>query len=197
MRISYNVFTKQPGGGLGNRMNESKELLNIGFAKKKVYSDELTRFLYEIKRRHPDQQVTFLCIGTDRSTGDALGPLVGSRLEELGIKEVVGTLRLPCDAENLEARMAEISSEPIIVAIDACLGMPTSVGSYLVSEEPLFPAKSVGRNLPAVGHYSIAAVVNVNGTNPYRTLQMTSLYKVMQMADEIAVAIAAVFFTTE
>ena len=53
----------------------------------------------------------FLCIGSDRVTGDALGPLVGSRLaqyeahppcgsKKTGI-EVYGTLALPVHALNL------------------------------------------------------------------------------------------------
>jgi hypothetical protein len=38
--------------------------------------------------------VTFACIGSDRSTGDALGPLVGQRLERLGHPRegIIGTL---------------------------------------------------------------------------------------------------------
>jgi len=67
------------------------------------------------------------------------------------------------------------------------------VGCYLVSALPLYPAQSVGQQLPAAGHYSVAAVVNVKGPKPYWTLQMTSLYKVMHMADEITGAIVTVF----
>lgn len=150
-------------------------------------------FFAGIRDRHIRDAVTFLCIGTDRSTGDALGPLVGTKLTELGFGHVIGTLREPCDATNLEQRMAEIPEGRVIIAIDACLGMADSVGYYLVSGQPLQPAQSVGASLPEVGHYSIAAVVNVKGPKPYWTLQMTSLYKVMQMADEIAGAAASAF----
>ncbi len=86
-----------------------------------------------------------------------------------------------------------MDGDSIVVAIDACLGTAESLGYYLVSGQPLQPARSVGGNLPEVGHYSLAAVVNVKGPKPYWTLQMTSLYKVMQMAEEIANAAAAVF----
>ncbi|MNC44645.1 hypothetical protein D3C75_935610 [compost metagenome] len=51
----------------------------------------------------------------------------------------------------------------------------------------------MGGSLPAVGHYSLAAVVNVNGPKPYWTLQMTSLYQVMKMAEEIASSITDSF----
>ncbi|MNO56706.1 hypothetical protein D3C76_472250 [compost metagenome] len=164
-----------------------------GFDRKKMAGSELVNFFREVRERHRGVPVTFLCIGTDRSTGDALGPLVGSRLVEYGFSDVVGTLQYPCDAVNLETRTSEIPHGHIIIAIDACLGSSGSVGWYLVSGQPLVPAQSVGRSLPAVGHYSLAAVVNVNGPKPYWTLQMTSLYQVMLMAEEIACSITAGF----
>ncbi|MBA9084795.1 putative sporulation protein YyaC [Fontibacillus solani] len=160
-----------------------------GFDRKKRTGSELADFFREVRGRHRGERFTFLCIGTDRSTGDALGPLVGSRLVEYGLSNVVGTLQYPCDADNLEKRTSEIPQGHIIIAIDACLGSSGSVGLYLVSGQPLIPAQSVGGSLPAVGHYSVAAVVNVNGPKPYWTLQMTSLYQVMKMAEEIACSI--------
>ncbi len=51
------------------------------------------------------QQLVILCIGTDRSTGDSLGPLVGYKLEPYitSYKEVhlLGTLDKPVHAKNL------------------------------------------------------------------------------------------------
>lgn len=174
-------------------MEESSVLPHSGLNRKKLAEGELADFFREIRARHPKQEFSFLCIGTDRSTGDALGPLVGTRLEEYGFKEVVGTLASPCDASNLEARMSAIPGDHVIVAIDACLGNPSSVGCYLVSGQPLYPGRSVGGTLPAAGHYSVAAVVNINGPKPYWTLQMTSLYRVMQMADVLAASIVSGF----
>ncbi|GAA0137333.1 hypothetical protein YSY43_41740 [Paenibacillus sp. YSY-4.3] len=165
-------------------------LSDSAFSQKKLTGNELPQFMHSIRQKHPLDHVTFLCIGTDRSTGDALGPLVGTRLEELGFPSVVGSLRHPCDADNLVHRMNAIPKDHVIIAIDACLGVPASVGSFIVSGKPLLPAQSVGGGLPEAGHYSIAAVVNVNGPKPYWTLGMTSLYKVMQMADEIVRAAA-------
>lgn len=153
----------------------------------------LISFFRDIAAEHPAEQITFLCIGTDRSTGDALGPLTGSKLQEHGFKHVVGTLPQPCDAETLVTRIAEIPAGQLIIAIDACLGPAAALGSYFASGEPLRPAQSVGLNLPAVGHYSLAAIVDINGPRPYRTLQTTPLHRVMVMAAEIAAAAAIGF----
>ncbi|MCJ8014497.1 spore protease YyaC [Paenibacillus sp. KQZ6P-2] len=168
----------------------------MGGSRKKMDAEGLHDFFMDIRSRHNQDQITFLCIGTDRSTGDALGPLTGSELCTYGFPHVIGTMASPCDASSLEARITEIPDNHIVIAIDACLGQPLSVGSYLVSDEPLFPAQSVGHALPAVGHYSVAAVVNVKGPKPYATLQMTSLYHVMTMAGQIASAAASAFGLT-
>ncbi|CAM3030785.1 spore protease YyaC [Paenibacillus sediminis] len=164
-----------------------------GAGRRKMAGEELTAFFEHIHGHVPLELITFVCIGTDRSTGDALGPLVGSRLRSYGFMNVIGTLEQPCDANNLKQQLETIPDDHTVIAVDACLGQPGTVGSFIVSNNPLIPAQSVGTDLPAVGNYSIAAVVNVYGPKPYWTLQMTSLYQVMQMADQIAEAAAKAF----
>lgn len=154
---------------------------------------ELEAFFREIRSQHPAENITFLCIGTDCSSGDALGPLVGSKLAEYGFPHVTGTLEHPCDSMNFDNRLRQIPEKHIVVAVDACLGTPPSVGRYILGARPLTPAQSVGGNLPPVGDYSIAGIVNVRGLKPYTSLQMSSLYRVMGMADEIARAAAESF----
>ncbi|MCC3375803.1 spore protease YyaC [Cohnella sp. REN36] len=152
---------------------------------------ELATFFAGLASKCDLADLTFVCIGTDRSTGDSLGPWVGTLLEERGFPRVVGTLREPCDADRLAEAVAALPPEATIVAVDACLGRPENVGRYLLSEGPLVPARSVGRPFPAIGDYSIAAVVNAVSPKPYWTLQTTSLYRVMGMARQIADAAAA------
>lgn len=147
---------------------------------------ELGRFFRHICARHPGEQPIFLCIGTDRSTGDSLGPLVGTMLEARGVKRVLGTLRRPCDADRLAGDVASLPETAIVIAVDACLGRPDNVGRYLLGQGPLQPARATGAALPAVGDYSVAAVVGEFGPQPYKTLQTTSLYAVMEMAGRIA-----------
>ncbi|KRF19443.1 spore protease YyaC [Paenibacillus sp. Soil787] len=162
---------------------------------KKMNGEQLAIFLKAIGKKSvmkPDS-LAFICIGTDRSTGDALGPLVGSRLVELGYPHVIGTLEAPCDASNLAARLQEIPHGCVVIAIDACLGQKLSIGMYQVSNQPLAPGKSVGKVLPGVGDYTIAAIVNADGPRQYSVLQTTSLYRVLKMADEVTKAIEHAF----
>ncbi|WP_166245201.1 spore protease YyaC [Paenibacillus turpanensis] len=159
----------------------------------KITGAELPAFFATVKdkiKEAPERPLVFLCIGTDRSTGDALGPLVGTALRQHGYPHVIGTMDRPLDADSFVLRTKEIPDGAWVLAIDACLGKTAeSVGLYQAEHAPLQPAYSVGGKLPPVGDFSVAAIVNRMGLKPYWTLQTTSLYRVMKMADEIAAAI--------
>ncbi|RJE87655.1 spore protease YyaC [Paenibacillus sp. 1011MAR3C5] len=155
----------------------------------------LAEFLAMVARKEPDpDRIMFICIGSDRSTGDAFGPLLGMLLKEQGWKHVIGTLEEPCDAHAVEsavsrAAVLQDSGRLTVIAVDACLGKPQSVGGFITREGPLQPGAATGRRLPAVGDYSIAGVVNLNGVKAYGMLQTTSLHLVMDMAKQAAAAI--------
>lgn len=140
------------------------------------------------------ENIIFLCIGTDRSTGDALGPLTGSLLTERKTFSlpVVGTLKEPLHALNLEEKLHAVQAEhpdAFLVAIDACLGKGTSIGQLILQKEPLFPGQAVGKDLPAVGHMSIKGVVNVSGFMEHAVLQSTRLHLSFEMSRVLARAI--------
>lgn len=138
--------------------------------------------------------VAFACIGTDRSTGDALGPLVGQRLLKLGFdpEGVVGTLETPLHALNLASRMRPLidhPARPLVVAVDAALGSTASVGSVVLRRGGLRPGQGVGKDLPAVGELSLTATVNVQaGALDMQILQSTRLFLVQELAEMIGVA---------
>lgn len=140
------------------------------------------------------KNIVFACIGTDRSTGDSLGPLVGTYLERLGY-EVIGTLDAPLHAVNLEERVSGIGKEKTIIAIDSCLGTSVRVGAIVAERGPLHPGAGVGKDLPPVGDIHIYGIVNVGGFMEYFVLQNTRLSLVMKMADEIVSAITQVLPT--
>ncbi|MDI6710833.1 MAG: spore protease YyaC [Thermoanaerobacterales bacterium] len=136
-----------------------------------------------------------LCIGTDRSTGDSLGPLVGSRMERLDqdLFIVRGTLADPVHATNLADTLTAIEREygnPLIIAVDACLGYLENVGCVTVGEGSLKPGAGVKKSLPPVGDLHITGVVNVGGFMEYLVLQNTRLNLVMRLADLIVDGLA-------
>lgn len=142
-----------------------------------------------------DCPIVLLGVGTDRSTGDCLGPLVGSRLAALRQRLfiVYGTLDEPVHAGNLREKLSEIHRRfhnPFIVAVDACLGQVESIGYINIGNGALRPGAGVHKNLPPVGHLHITGVVNVGGFMEYVVLQNTRLNLVMRMADVIVEGLA-------
>jgi putative sporulation protein YyaC len=140
------------------------------------------------------QPLVLVCIGTDRSTGDALGPIVGSKLYEKGIKNfhLYGTLDEPVHALNLEETISIINQThktPFTIAIDACLGKAQSVGSISVGKGPSKPGAAMNKKLPSVGDMHIHGIVNIHGFMEFFVLQNTRLSLVMKMADVIATGI--------
>lgn len=135
--------------------------------------------------------IVFVCIGTDRSTGDSLGPLIGTLLQEKEIApyHVYGTLDDPIHAVNMDAKLAEIKEKhfnPFIIGIDACLGRLKSVGSIQVGNGPVKPGAGVNKELPEVGNMHITGIVNVSGFMEFFVLQNTRLNLVLKMAKTIA-----------
>jgi putative sporulation protein YyaC len=89
-------------------------------------------------------EIVILCIGTDRSTGDCLGPLVGHKLKLISYNKITvyGTLDQPVHAKNLEdiiRLIKEKHKNPFIIAIDACLGKPERIGKISMGSGPLRP----------------------------------------------------------
>lgn len=138
--------------------------------------------------------IGIVCIGTDRSTGDALGPLVGTFLKEAGLKHfhLYGTLDDPVHAVNLEEKLQLIHNthfRPFIIGIDACLGKLNSIGTVEVGVGPVKPGSAVNKDLSPVGDIHITGIVNVGGYMELFVLQNTRLNLVMRMAKQIAASI--------
>ncbi|MBE5954222.1 MAG: spore protease YyaC [Lachnospiraceae bacterium] len=139
-----------------------------------------------------DYTPVILCIGTDRATGDCLGPLVGSELKHYHNRYIViGDLKSPVHALNLKATLERIYKEinnPFIIAIDASLGATKHIGRITLSNCPIAPGKGVNKKLPAVGNISITGIVSMAGKSP-SLLQSTRLYVVMKLASCISGAL--------
>ncbi|WP_202081559.1 spore protease YyaC [Caldalkalibacillus salinus] len=155
----------------------------------------LSQTLYStLLNKHDFYDIVIVCIGTDRSTGDALGPIIGSKLSSLtpANMSVYGTLDEPVHAMNLDDTLQQIKENhrfPLIIAIDACLGDLKSVGKITLAKGPLKPGAGVQKKLPEVGDYHLTGIVNVGGFMEYFVLQNTRLSVVMKMADKITTAI--------
>lgn len=150
------------------------------------------------KMVHPEvignRQVIILCIGSDRSTGDSLGPLIGYKLIKSGLNKVTiyGSLKNPVHAANLNATIDEIYSlynNPYVIAIDASLGRKDHIGCITLGTGALKPGLGVKKQLPEVGDIHITGIVNLSGAMDTLLLQTTRLSTIMTLADVISEAL--------
>lgn len=183
MNLRPNLFTKRGGEGARIPYDEQRASHKLAVELISLMPVSLT-----------NRPIVFVCIGTDRSTGDSLGPLIGTLLEEKSITpfHVYGTLEDPIHAVNLEEKLTEIKKKhfnPIIIGIDACLGRLKSVGVIQIGEGPVKPGAGVNKELPPVGDLHITGIVNVSGFMEFFVLQNTRLNLVLKMAKVISAGI--------
>lgn len=175
---------------MGNRAKARRARAEDPVTRQRVAIEGAEAFLREAAAVQPDRsRVAFLCIGTDCSTGDSFGPLVGTLLKQAGWRHVVGTLEHPCDADRYEALKSSIPDGCLTIAVDACLGKKEEEPAYVVGDGPLFPGHALGKRLTPAGHYSIAGIVGPSSVKPYWTIQHASLREVLGMAGALAGAI--------
>jgi putative sporulation protein YyaC len=138
-----------------------------------------------------NRPIVFVCIGSDRSTGDSLGPLVGHKLQYFSRNNihVFGTLKNPIHAKNIVDTLNDINSNfinPYIIAIDSCLGSLNNIGKVFIQKKPLIPGLALNKKLPPVGEMSITGIVNISSGFDFLVLQNTRLHIVMNLADSIS-----------
>lgn len=151
----------------------------------------LYRFICQSDKQRP---IICLCIGSVRSTGDSLGPLVGYKLEKYQGQGfyIYGTLKQPVHALNLCETIDTIKKKhphALIIAVDASLGQASHIGYVTLHSSPLRPGLGVNKSLPHVGDISITGIVNISGKYEHLLLQTTSLSLVMDIADFIALGV--------
>lgn len=165
-------------------------------AKNERSAEEIAYFLKKCILHHPVKwsELVFLCIGSDRMTGDCLGPYIGQTLSHLNRKNVYvyGTLETPVHALNLKKIWKSIKKthpEALVIAIDASLGEKKHLGYVTIGNGSLYPGAGVQKELPPVGDIHITGIVNISGLLEQLTLQTTRLSTVISLADTITAGI--------
>lgn len=161
------------------------------------FAGRLSGMIREEKERKNKRGIVFLCIGTDRSTGDSLGPLIGYKLKQMNVTGVTvfGTLDRPVHAMNLDNYLAVLKNcyqDDLIVAVDASVGNREHVGYVTLGKGALKPGLGVSKELKSVGDIFITGIVGSCGSYDPLMLQSVRLSVVMQMADCISRGIGLV-----
>jgi len=174
------------------------------YKKKEDFINKLQKILCREKRKRSVLDLVFLCIGTDRMTGDCFGPLVGTKIQEkienynIFNINIYGTLENNISCSNIEqtiSKIKKIHPNSYVVAIDAALSKKENIGEIFLNEGSLTIGKGLSKNRIKVGDANIKAVVGKDfkfANYNFNVLQNISLNSVIKLADIVADGIVEV-----
>lgn len=133
-----------------------------------------------------------LCIGSDLSVGDSLGPVTGTKLKQqlAGLNcYVYGTLAKPITAHEVKymndfLRLTHPASP--IIAIDAAVGNAGDIGLIRVAGRGLRPGSGANKRLSKVGDVSVMGIIAEQSVFNYSLFSATRLNVVYKMSEIIA-----------
>ncbi len=137
-----------------------------------------------------------VCIGSDLSVGDSLGPVTGTKLKEKlrGYNVYVyGTLAKPITAHEVKYTNQFIKNthpESTVIAIDAAVGAAGDIGLIKVAKRGIKPGSGANKRLSKVGDVSVMGIVAEKSLFNYSLFSSTRLNIVYKMAEIIAEGVA-------
>ncbi len=143
------------------------------------------------------QPPVILCIGSDLSVGDSLGPVAGTKLREKlqGLNcYVYGTLSKPITAHEVKYMNEFLRSthpENPVIAIDAAVGLAGDIGLIKLAKKGIKPGSGANKRLAKVGDVSIMGIVAEHSAFNYSLFSATRLNVVYKMAEIIAEGVAS------
>lgn len=171
---------------------------------KEEFMQNFSYYIDQEKKKKSYLELVFLCIGTDRITGDSFGPLVGTKLQEQLEKynifniNIYGTLKENICYTNLKEiikKIKERHQNACIVVIDAALASEEKIGEIFIDKGKMILGKGLCKAKIEVGDISIKAVVGKNyklAKYNFVSLQNISLNVVIKLADMVAEGITEV-----
>ena len=117
-----------------------------------------------------------LCIGSDRVTGDCLGPIVGQMLVERGAPAFVYG-RVYCEHLFIAVKhIKDAHGDKKVLAIDSSVGRLGDVGKIRIAFGSIAPGSADGKKLPKVGDVSITATVTDPRKTPLSAVRLGTVY---------------------
>ncbi|UNY39901.1 putative sporulation protein [Bacillus phage vB_BauM_KLEB27-3] len=175
---------------------------NITSSQKKINkcSSSLKELRRHLKSNLPKDMTidntVFLAFGTDRSTGDSLGPFVGHFLSQYGFN-VLGTIHNPLHFENMAQRIEEIKGQyQYQFSIDSSVLTdtfpPNFIGKVFLKNEGIQPGSGLNKEVDSIGDFSISCPLVFYDSSSFLTslsLQNVRLSEVISLSQMIASAL--------
>jgi len=143
------------------------------------------------------QPPVILCIGSDLSVGDSLGPVAGTKLKErlAGLNcYIYGTLAKPITAHEVKYMNEFLRSthpDSPIIAIDAAVGLAGDIGLIKLAKRGIKPGSGANKKLSKVGDVSIMGIVAERSMFNYSLFSATRLNLVYKMGEIIAEGVSS------
>lgn len=140
---------------------------------------------------------TILCIGSDLSVGDSLGPVTGTKLKEKlrGLNcYVYGTLSKPITAHEVKYMnefLRQTHPENPVIAVDAAVGLAGDIGLIKLAKRAIKPGSGANKKLSRVGDVSVMGIVAEHSVFNYSLFSSTRLNIIYKMAEIISDGIAS------
>lgn len=138
-----------------------------------------------------------LCIGSDLSVGDSLGPVTGTKLKKTlaGLNcYVYGTLSKPITAHEVKYMNDFLKfthpGSPVI-AVDAAVGLAGDIGLIKIARRGLKPGSGANKRLAKVGDVSIMGIIAEQSMFNYSLFSATRLNIIYKMSEIIAEGITS------
>lgn len=147
-----------------------------------------------LKKTLPAEGFTpvILCIGSDLSVGDSLGPVTGTKLKEklAGINcFVYGTLAKPITAHEVKYMnefLKQTHPDCPVIAVDAAVGLAGDIGLIKVARRAIKPGSGANKKLSRVGDVSVMGIVAERSVFNYSLFSATRLNIIYKMAEIIS-----------
>ena len=140
------------------------------------------------------EHIYVIGIGSNRISGDSLGPFVGTLLKNSYPDHltVLGNLQSPLDATTLVPELTSITfkKNSFVIGVDSVFGCEEIVSSIVVNDGSIVPGIGLGKILPPIGDCGITGVVLENDPELKNSLLCTDLHLVYTMATSIAKGIS-------
>ncbi len=147
-----------------------------------------------IKLTCNDKRPVIICVGSDLTVGDSLGPFVGTKLIESKNSSifVYGTLKNPITAKEVKTISENVKlmhPNSKILVVDAALGNASEIGYVKILDGGIKPGLGVKKDLPLIGDVSIIAIVGEYKAKNYTLSGNERFNLVYTMGVDIAKAI--------
>ena len=143
-------------------------------------------------QKKDNQNLTFLCIGTDRVTGDSLGPIVGSNLEKYVKKNNIKNIKVIGNLENnlSNTNINKIeNNNGIRIVIDSAISNTYDIGDIIIDKSPIKIRQALNSSKDINSDIAIKCIVGKNfedSSENFLMLQNIKIGIVLNLAEKLS-----------